>query len=117
MTDNQLRDRIAAVIAQTAEGRAVYQLTNADAAVMADAVMHIVNLHIPAILASAIHAYADEELVALRFHGGGTAVEQVEDLHRNAAQIVQHAITHAKWDGPTSREGWGCGEPKCKACY
>ena len=38
MTDN-LRDRIAEVIAQTAEGRAVYQLTNADAAVMADAVI------------------------------------------------------------------------------
>ena len=38
MTDN-LSERIAAVIAQTAEGRAVYQLTNADAAVMADAVI------------------------------------------------------------------------------
>jgi len=98
MTDN-LRDRIAEVIEETICGHweEGYGLT------VADAVMRIVNLHIPPILASAIHAYADEELVALRFQGGGTAVEQVEDLHRNAAQIAQYATTHAKWAGRRPR--------------
>lgn len=43
---SDLHNRIAAVIAQVAEGRAVYQLTNADASVIADAVIAALGLTI-----------------------------------------------------------------------
>ena len=45
MTDN-LRDRIAAVLAKVAEGRALDAVTNADVAVMADAVIEALKLHV-----------------------------------------------------------------------
>ena len=45
MTDN-LRDRIAAVLAKVAEGRALYAVTNADLAVMSDAVIAALKLHV-----------------------------------------------------------------------
>ena len=65
---------------------------------VAGAVMEMLTIHVPPIVASAIHAYADSELIALRFHKDGTtAVEQVEDLHRNAAQIANYATTHKNW--------------------
>jgi len=39
MTTDNLRDRIAVLLAEVANGRALYQMTNADATVMADAVI------------------------------------------------------------------------------
>ena len=93
-----LRDRIAEALLEE-DQRRVCKLTTHDIRFMTDAVMRIVNLHIPPLVTSAIHAYADEELMALRFHGGGTAVEQVEDLHRNATQIASYATRHEKWNG------------------
>jgi hypothetical protein len=67
---------------------------------IADAIMEIITVHIPPIVASSIHAYADAELAALNYHGGGyTAAEQLEDLQNNAAGIANYATTNQRWNG------------------
>lgn len=42
--DNSLRDSIAAVLSKVAEGRALYQVSNADTAVMAEAIIEELGL-------------------------------------------------------------------------
>jgi hypothetical protein len=69
---------------------------------MADAVMELITKHIPPIVASAIHGYADSQIVALDYHGDGSAIEEMRRLNREAAQIANYATTHEKWTGRPS---------------
>jgi hypothetical protein len=65
----------------------------------ADAVMEMLTLHIPPIVASAIHAYADEQLAALSHHGHAEAICEMNRLNMHAANIANYATTHEKWNG------------------
>ena len=111
---DQLRDRIAAVLREHVED----QLTNYDAERnecgcgnqglsgykdhVADAVLEMLTVHIPPIVASAIHGYADSQIVALDYHGDGSAIEEMRRLNSEAAQIANYATTHERWNGGQS---------------
>ena len=92
MTDN-LRDRIAAVI------RREVPCHPPAADRIADAVMEMLTVHIPPIVASAIHGYADSQIVALDYHGDGSAIEEMRRLNQEAAQIANYATKHERWNG------------------
>lgn len=92
MTD--LRDRIAAVLYHSFD-----KLHSENTEVLADAVMELITVHIPPIVASAIHAYADSELMAMKYHGDPAGLASMEKLNREAAQIANYATTHENWNG------------------
>ena len=68
----------------------------------ADAVLEMLTVHIPPIVASAIHGYADSQIVALDYHGDGSAIEEMRRLNSEAAQIANYATTHERWNGGQS---------------
>lgn len=101
-----LRDRIAAAIKRADE--AVYE-DGADPFLrfrpasyddLANAVIAELTTYLPPIFASAIHAYADSEIAAMRYHGASKdAFYALEKLNGEAAQIANYATTHEKWNG------------------
>ena len=95
---SDLRTRIADALKERYDGRAADWL-DAPWEEVADAVMEVITAHIPPIVASAIHGYADSQIVALDYHGGGSAIEEMRRLNREAAQIANYATTHEKWNG------------------
>lgn len=100
MSDN-LRDRIAAALGNVDVVLDGWDyLNDTSKFLLADAVMEVITVHVPPILASAIHAYADSELAGLNYHGGSKdAFEGMEKLNREAAQIANYATTHERWNG------------------
>ena len=91
MTDD-LRTRIAAAIESVRIQR------DGDAAFMADAVMEVITVHIPPIVASAIHSYADSEITAMSYHGDPSDLAAMEKLNKEAAQIANYATKHERWN-------------------
>ncbi|MFM8798691.1 MAG: hypothetical protein ACKODT_07020 [Fluviibacter sp.] len=92
--DVSLRDRIAAVICGMDALHAKQWSLD-----VADAVMEVITVHVPPIVASAIHGYADSQIVALDYHGDGSAIEEMRRLNNEAAQIANYATTHERWSG------------------
>jgi len=67
---------------------------------LAAAIADFLSRYLPPIVASAIHSYAQSEIVAIDYHGGQAGErEAMEKLHREAAQIANYATTHEKWSG------------------
>ena len=89
-----LRDHIAAAIAGVDDWRGV-----TDPAILADAVMELITVHVPPILASAIHAYAESELAAMKYHGDPSGLAAMRKLNQEAAQIANYATKHERWNG------------------
>ena len=103
MTDN-LRDRIAAVLDESLHRQKGIDRPDRfkdwiDNRELADAVLEMLTVHIPPIVASAIHGYADSQIVALDYHGDGSAIEEMRRLNSEAAQIANYATTHERWNG------------------
>ena len=110
--EDLLRTRIAAAVYQHTLFRALDQCEcgaafdgfcgrslDAWADHVADAVMEMLTRHIPPIVASAIHSYADSELAAITHHGSPEEYEMLKRLNDNAAGIAHYATTHVKWNG------------------
>ena len=93
MTDD-LRARIAAVVYDMDALHAKQWSLD-----VADAVMEMLTVNIPPIVASAIHGYADSQIVALDYHGDGSAIDEMRRLNSEAAQIANYATTHERWNG------------------
>ncbi len=95
MTDD-LRTRIAAVFLDWC--CKFEDMTDADRSDMADAVMEVITVHIPPIVASAIHSYADSEIMAMSYHGEPSDLAAMEKLNKEAAQIANYATKHERWN-------------------
>ena len=89
-----LRGLVAAAISGVDDWRGV-----TDPAILADAVMELITVHVPPIFASAIHAYADAELTAMNYHGNPAGLAAMKKLNREAAQIANYATMHERWNG------------------
>lgn len=65
---------------------------------VAAAVRDVLEIWLPPLFASAIHAYADSELTALPGYGDDpTAADTLERLNNEAASIAAYAFTSNKW--------------------